>query len=239
MGAARLLIEAACCELAGDEHARLARVGRDDRGVRTASGPAPPASPTMTRGVAFIERPEAPALLLFWVAESAGLRLGSVALRSDNRGRRLSMSRMQPHFFAPNPDGFHATGVASAKILAALWSVIPERAPTESDDVRPRCARSSSITGRDNEGATRIIYATRSTSGRDEPASMNSRAPSVDRWRVRGHWRNQWRPSIKAHKRIWIEEHTAGAIDGQLIASDRVYVLAPLAPSPSANSGRQ
>jgi hypothetical protein len=44
-------------------------------------------------------------------------------------------------------------------------------------------------------------------------------------WTVRGHWRNQWRPSTQDHTRLWIEKHNAGPEDAPLIDRERVRVI--------------
>lgn len=43
------------------------------------------------------------------------------------------------------------------------------------------------------------------------------------RWLVRGHWRNQWYPSIKAHRPKWIPEHIKGPEDRPLVIHDTVF----------------
>jgi hypothetical protein len=44
-------------------------------------------------------------------------------------------------------------------------------------------------------------------------------------WTVRGHWRNQWRPSTQDHTRLWIDTHTAGPEGTPLIDRERVRVI--------------
>jgi hypothetical protein len=43
------------------------------------------------------------------------------------------------------------------------------------------------------------------------------------RFVVRGHWRNQWYPSIKTHRQIWINPFIKGPEDGELVLTDRVF----------------
>jgi len=42
------------------------------------------------------------------------------------------------------------------------------------------------------------------------------------RWIVRGHWRNQWHPRLKAHRPTWISEHVKGPDDVPLAVKDKV-----------------
>lgn len=66
-----------------------------------------------------------------------------------------------------------------------------------------------------------------------EPALRPKTTPRVQernfQWTVRGHWRNQWRPSTKDHTRLWIEEHRAGPEDAPLMNRDRVRMVRSVA----------
>lgn len=44
------------------------------------------------------------------------------------------------------------------------------------------------------------------------------------RWIVRGHWRQQWYPSLESHRPRWIHPHLKGPQDGKLIGGDRVNI---------------
>lgn len=46
------------------------------------------------------------------------------------------------------------------------------------------------------------------------------------RWLVRGHWRQQWYPSIQAHRQIWISDFVKGPEDKELIIRPRVFDVA-------------
>lgn len=45
------------------------------------------------------------------------------------------------------------------------------------------------------------------------------------RWIVRGHWRNQWYPSIQAHRPKWIESYPKGPTEAPLLGGEKVYVV--------------
>jgi hypothetical protein len=45
------------------------------------------------------------------------------------------------------------------------------------------------------------------------------------RWLVDAHWRNQWYPSIKAHRQIWIAPHIKGPEDKELRIKEKAYEL--------------
>jgi hypothetical protein len=40
---------------------------------------------------------------------------------------------------------------------------------------------------------------------------------------VRGHWRNQWYPSMQAHRPKYIPEHIKGPEDKPLIVHDKLF----------------
>lgn len=95
-----------------------------------------------------------------------------------------------------------------------------------SDSTSTRPTEESEIKRRGAEDGVRIAYAFRNVGSRGtkrEPAAVQRSS----HWGVRGHWRNQWYPSLEDHKRIWIDEHTAGAINAPLSRRDLVYVISP------------
>lgn len=63
---------------------------------------------------------------------------------------------------------------------------------------------------------------------RPSPRATDSERESsrnyTHRWIVRGHWRNQWYPSMKQHKQKWIAAYEKGPDDGDLIIKERVWV---------------
>lgn len=45
------------------------------------------------------------------------------------------------------------------------------------------------------------------------------------RWIVRGHWRQQWYPTLDDHRPIWINAHAKGPDDAPLLGGERVTVV--------------
>lgn len=45
------------------------------------------------------------------------------------------------------------------------------------------------------------------------------------RFVVRGHWRNQWHPSVESHRLVWIDDYIKGPEDRPLIVKDPLYWL--------------
>jgi len=77
------------------------------------------------------------------------------------------------------------------------------------------------------DGRVHLVYLRRRTeAGRVESAREAVHRNS--RWTVRGHWRNQYYPSVAGHRRLWIAEHVAGAADSPARKPDIVYVIKPV-----------
>ena len=58
--------------------------------------------------------------------------------------------------------------------------------------------------------------------------SAGAGAPGRDyqhRWIVRGHWRQQWYPSVESHRPIWINAHAKGPDGAPLLGGERVTVV--------------
>lgn len=45
------------------------------------------------------------------------------------------------------------------------------------------------------------------------------------RWVVRGHWRNQWHPTVGAHRPIWIAPHIKGPDGAPILGGEKVHAL--------------
>jgi hypothetical protein len=75
----------------------------------------------------------------------------------------------------------------------------------------------------------------------DDPAVrvIDLRAPAVSsgsgandreyhhRWIVKGHWRQQWYPSIEDHRPVWISPHVKGPDGAPLLTGEKVYRWTP------------
>lgn len=123
------------------------------------------------------------------------------------------------------------TSHASALRLLRLVHAIPH----VDRDEPPRQERDDSSKpgplGRDEPATdtavsrTKLIYLRREH--RVSTRSDDHGSTRDHQWLVRGHWREQWYPSVKDHKRIWIDPHLAGRPDSPLDTTPRVYVIRP------------
>jgi hypothetical protein len=163
----------------------------------------------------------APPSLIACTLDSSSLNVATTTLKVVSKDR-LVATRTR-HWKLARRDGQYSTqGEQALKYLAAMWTILPERAA-------PQAQRAQSAEAAPNSKPlddTHIIYATRS--GLNIGNGDKGRgAPRTSRWSVRGHWRNQWLPSTEEHRRIWIDEHTAGALELEVTKHDRVYVVVP------------
>ncbi|AXH37520.1 hypothetical protein DVJ78_18255 (plasmid) [Humibacter sp. BT305] len=229
--AARILAQASADRrfyfVPGRAHADLTQAASEVTELSTAGL----GSPT---GLAIVESRGTSWLLLGWSTQPSSIDLVSATLSPDGgSGTRLSVTGIAPRSLPLSGGLKPATRpVSPVRILAALWSVVPERLPPaeKTSTLATHRDRHSPTEGGEQE-ETRLIYATRSTLGLGSRspggAQRTETGPRTTRWKVSGHYRNQWRPSVQDHERIWIEEHTAGATDGVLQHRDRVYLIAP------------
>ncbi len=95
-------------------------------------------------------------------------------------------------------------------------------------EVRARGGHSGTAegtTGRSAETRLRdVVLHYRSSTHGSSTTPTNARSKPDHRWLVRGHYRQQWKPSTKSHSRIWIEEHESGPVDKPLLVLERVIV---------------
>lgn len=73
-------------------------------------------------------------------------------------------------------------------------------------------------------GAPRVIELRRPRGHEADPEGERLRDVNwTHRWIVRGHWRQQWYPSIKGHRQKWIGAYEKGPEDLPLVIRERVW----------------
>ncbi len=117
-------------------------------------------------------------------------------------------------------DGTLPWGVA---VLAAFLLGRQPNLAEQEDQPVPRPERRRHVKAGLREPATvRILRLRRQVRDRSPAAEGGSGREYRHRWTVRGHWRNQWYPSIKTHRPKWIAPYIAGPDDMPLIGGDKV-----------------
>lgn len=182
-------------------------------------------------GVAIIARPSSHdgvrLQLIAWLFEPDLVRTATTTLitATDADGHRLVATRSRVANSPRDGDTFPLSQSSPLRMLGAMWAILPDRLPPgEPREQRPPDAVTKVAPG--NGDGTHIVYATRSMLGLPATAD-GTRSPRTSRWKVRGHWREQWYASEGGHRRIWIDDHTAGASDVDVAQRERVYFVAP------------
>jgi len=109
-------------------------------------------------------------------------------------------------------------------LLKAAWMMLQQEELVDTSEVESSRGSAKRIRRSGNEPSkVRIVDINRrryASHGREQYAREYDH-----RWKVRGHWRNQWYPSRGVHRPRWIEEHVRGPEDAPLIERDTVYRL--------------
>ncbi|TIH28785.1 translation initiation factor IF-2 N-terminal domain-containing protein [Subtercola vilae] len=180
------------------------------------------------RGIAVMIRPgiDAGAFLFAWdmAPETLDCVVTTLSVTSGSRRPSLNATSTLRTVLRRSDEGFVVSKAPRIRTLGGLWAILPERLPPMHSREFSTTKAPTLQTAQSTE--TRIIYATRSTLGLGSSSTGEGQARDT-RWNVRGHYRNQYLPSTKDHRKIWIEEHTAGAADAEVIQREQVYVIAP------------
>lgn len=119
-------------------------------------------------------------------------------------------------------EDMHPDSSALLRTLLASWHLLRQRAVTTETAYPDRAAlrrlkRSTDHANCDHY-AVRVLQLRRSGAS----AGMSDRE-FHHRWIVRGHWRQQWYPSIEDHRPVWIMPHVKGPDDAPLLGGEKVY----------------
>ncbi|WP_286347272.1 hypothetical protein [Frondihabitans sucicola] len=164
---------------------------------------------------------ETPARLLGWGRDQDGVFIATlidvadwVDATGEERYRTPTGYRMLVGNFAMGAE-FNPRNQGEAEVLATLMAFVDVMERRGDADASSENADNSKERKREKRARTtratppvRLMYARGAS-------SVGARAPGggklhLYRWPVRGFWRNQWYPSLKAHRMIFIQEHTAG-----------------------------
>jgi hypothetical protein len=101
--------------------------------------------------------------------------------------------------------------------LQILWRLAQQRITMHERQPADRAARRRAARAGCDDPYVTVITLRHTQRPRDgEPSAVDW----AHRWIVGGHWRNQWYPSIEAHRQIWIAPHVKGPEDKDLRIRD-------------------
>lgn len=178
----------------------------------------------------------------FWIVRTDGLRVGTVIdVDSD---ARFTEPAWAPYLYSVNesvvvkwgvsvdsmsdfggsPEDVTAAGpMLWASNLIVFWNLLRQRGLASDTAVMPPRAvrRREQRAGRE-PSPVRVIAlpGVRAASG-EGSGGRDWR----HRWVVRGHWRQQWYPSIQDHRPVWIAPHLKGPEDAPLLGGQKVYAV--------------
>lgn len=150
------------------------------------------------------------------------MRAGMKSLRI---GSRLVLTSFVPWLIGDKADGVpDMEPMETMALLKTIWLMMRQNEIVDSSEIEPsrNSAKRIRRQGLDPR-SVRIVDIRRrryASQGREQYAREYDH-----RWKVRGHWRNQWYPSRGVHRPKWIEEHVRGPEDAPLIERDTVYRL--------------
>ncbi len=109
-----------------------------------------------------------------------------------------------------------------------FWRVtqrlMSERIVTSERRQAARPARRDAERSGFDPGAPRVIELRRPTDREADPEGERVRDVEWShRWVVRGHWRQQWYPSLNGHRQRWIGAYVKGPPDLELVIRERVW----------------
>jgi hypothetical protein len=103
--------------------------------------------------------------------------------------------------------------------VQSAWRLMSQLVPAP-QQVAPRQARRARERKRMSTDVTVIRLR------RHRPRGEEGEGAGIEydhQWLVRGHWRNQWYPSIKMHRQIWIAPYVKGPEDKPLVINRRAF----------------
>lgn len=142
--------------------------------------------------------------------------IGMVANAEDLKAGRITKRNVSESEVLDN--------TPTLRLLKAAWILMQQEDVSETREAEPSRNSAKRIRRQGGDpGKVRIVDIRRkryASQGREQYAREYDH-----RWKVRGHWRNQWYPSRGVHRPKWIEEHVRGPEDAPLIERDTVYRL--------------
>ncbi|WP_433862404.1 translation initiation factor IF-2 N-terminal domain-containing protein [Streptomyces sp. L7] len=172
-----------------------------------------------------------PQWLLWWEAteQSLAVARAQLEMHEDSGETNEPQLRFDPVVrddLRSDNGSFQIGAAPAAQLLAGLVAAIPVEPPRGG---AAGTRRRNSPAEPKVEDDTQIVYLRRAATSSGRPESSADAVRRQTQWTVRGHWRNQWYPSEDDHRRIWIDQHTAGAADGPTVSRRKVFVIRPRA----------
>lgn len=166
-----------------------------------------------------LDKEELRGIRVTWWFDPGSLPERHARLRSEFRARLIPHSIFWPYDWPEPPATVGEEEAHGCRWLLAAWHMmlrplaVVERPPVE------RHARKRAVRAQLEPSVSVITL-------RHQSVKTVGPARKVDwqaRWLVRGFWRQQWYPSIKEHRAVWIDAYVKGPEDRPLRITPKVY----------------
>lgn len=118
-------------------------------------------------------------------------------------------------------------GITAGVVLSTIWLLMGQRGvatvATGVPEPKNRAARRRLRYDRPVLDRVRLVEI-RAGSGNADAYSGGKTREYRHRWMVKGHWRNQWFPSVGLHRPVWIAPYLKGRSDAPLLTGPKVNV---------------
>lgn len=185
-------------------------------------------SPT---GFCYFGAPVAGISAVFW-----GVRDGGVWVQPLEAANRPMQAAFWKWGVSPNeflePGSVSHLGVEESREVSAeegrhrfhsiltFWTLCQQRLAAPKSERAPRAARKFAERRHFDVSLIRVVRLRRQKAHTDEV--LETGVDWTHRWMVNGHWRNQWLPSVKAHRLQWIAPYVKGPEDKPLVVKETV-----------------
>lgn len=167
-------------------------------------------------------RPGEPALMSIL----PGFHWAYGASAADSYGRYIQ----QPWYQSSRSNHGPLHDPIAERLTLAFWHLSRQRltntsTATPTKPARKRAARAR-LKAANADGIVMISLRHHAASGhdRDDTTETATQRAWRSRWMVRGHWRNQYYPSIKGHRPVYIHPYLKGPDDAPVSGAQRVWV---------------
>lgn len=148
--------------------------------------------------------------------ESA-LRLTTPALVLDNEGQ-IPFSELP---ISDDPRRGN-TNAFLAKAIRSTWLLMSQTVASVAKAELSRAQRKQALRAHEEPPEVRVVSLRKRKA---EHGEGDGSREYHHRWIVRGHWRQQWVPTISQHRPTWIAPHLKGPDGAPLLGGERVYSL--------------
>lgn len=107
------------------------------------------------------------------------------------------------------------------RTIRAAWTLMQQPITTTAPEPVDRHTRKRAEREQVDLAAVRVVRLRHASSA--DAQRMETDREYRHRWIVKGHWRQQWYPTRKVHRPVWISPHIKGPEDAPILGTEKVY----------------